>query len=123
MRNSQFRDRSAKRSHNFQTALLSRRQRFVIVFERARNKCTVALSRKMTRRLPDRFSRVCADQLRERAINNGHIKGLSDLSGPPRLSGATSDTWSDDAVMSTAKSVRARGESMGVRRVKGEEGW
>ncbi|KYM76382.1 hypothetical protein ALC53_13409 [Atta colombica] len=42
----------------------------------------------------------------ERAINNGNIKGLSDLSRPP-TSGATSDTWSDDAVMSTAKCTRA----------------
>ncbi|KYN30470.1 hypothetical protein ALC56_15166, partial [Trachymyrmex septentrionalis] len=39
------------------------------------------------------------------AINNGNIKGLSDLSRPP-TSGATSDTWSDDAVMSTAKCTR-----------------
>ncbi|TGZ53339.1 Uncharacterized protein DBV15_08540 [Temnothorax longispinosus] len=42
----------------------------------------------------------------EGAINNGNIKGLSDLSRPP-TSGATSDTWSDDAVMSAAKCTRA----------------
>lgn len=41
----------------------------------------------------------------EGAINNGNIKGLSDLSRPP-TSGVTSDTWSDDAVMSTAKCAR-----------------
>lgn len=42
----------------------------------------------------------------EGAINNRNIKGLSDLSRPP-TSGATSDTWSDDAVMSAAKCTRA----------------
>lgn len=48
------------------------------------------------------------DQLHEGAINNGNIKGLSDLSRPP-TSGATSDTWSDDAVMSAAKCARVAG--------------
>lgn len=43
----------------------------------------------------------------EGAINNGNIKGLSDLSRPP-TSGETSDTWSDDAVMSAAKCARGR---------------
>lgn len=50
----------------------------------------------------------------EGAINNGNIKGLSDLSRPP-TSGATSDTWSDDAVMSVAKCAR-------VERVCGSKG-
>lgn len=45
--------------------------------------------------------------LRGEAINNGNIKGLSDLSRPP-TSGETSDTWSDDAVMSAAKCARGR---------------
>lgn len=57
----------------------------------------------------------------EGAINNGNIKGLSDLSRPP-TSGATSDTWSDDAVMSAAKctgwvcaSKEGRDEEVGRR--------
>lgn len=41
------------------------------------------------------------------ALNNGNIKGLSDLSRPS-TSDETSDTWSDDAVMSAAKCAGGR---------------